>query len=937
MQCVVTQSLRNDRSILYVPRFARLDPRNARLSSRTGREGAALLEIRLLGHLEVTLDGTAVDVDTRKALALLSYLAIEESTTREVVATLFWHESSAERARAALRRTLSSLKSGVGAGTIDADRNRITLLAADVDARRFDSELATTATHGHESGDVCSRCLPHLEKAADLYRGDFLEGFSIRDAPDFEDWVRNVAESYRSKAGEAFNRLAIARASAGDYPGAIAAANRWIDLDELHEPAHRLLMLLNAWAGDRPGAVEAYRGFIAVLDRELGVPPLEETTDLYEAILDEDLPPAPGVRRRVQTYAPPAPASDLIDRVEEIGRLRGLLDQSETRGVVAVITGGAWMGKTRLLEELTASAPRHLVLAGRSHKMEQGLPYGVISQIVTAATTAIAELGETVPGWALNEASRIVPALTRNDRPAEPDRFGELRLLEAIHQLLSTLSTERPTLIVVDDVQWIDPASAAVLSYLAHRIGPDRALLLMARRASEPVNDQIGTLLEEAETIFLDPLEADDLDGLTENPGDVIARTGGVPLLVSEMLSGKGDAGEVSRYLELRLAGISDLSRQVLTTASVLGGSCDVPLLRETSGRSDDEVVDAIEELVEVGLLREAPDTDAIAFTLDSLEAVVYDSLSLTRRRLLHRRAAEAMSRRPRARADARVAAATARQYQLAGDPEAADWYVTAGELARHVYANEEAAVFYETALALGTEDAGKVHLALGEIAMTGGDYRTAIRELNTAAARSEDAALGVVEHRLGEVHRLIGRFGIAAEQFERAAASHPDPAELYSDWSLLEHRLGHADRAFELIERALGSAKGRNALARVHTVYGVVATDPAEAMSHLDLALELAGDDELVLMAALNNKAHLLSDIGDYEAAISMVDRAIEIASRTGHRHREGALRNLAADIYHRSGQRELSERTQTEAMELFAEVGTDSLEPEVWLLSRW
>ncbi len=89
----------------------------------------------------------------------------------------------------------------------------------------------------------------------------------------------------------------MAHAAQGDYGQAVIAVGRWIALDELHEPAHRLAMLLHAWAGDRAGAIQAYRDCVAALDRELGVPPLEETTELYEAILDEDLPPAPGVRR----------------------------------------------------------------------------------------------------------------------------------------------------------------------------------------------------------------------------------------------------------------------------------------------------------------------------------------------------------------------------------------------------------------------------------------------------------------------------------------------------------------------------------------------------------------------------------------------------------------------------------------------------------------
>ena len=104
----------------------------------------------------------------------------------------------------------------------------------------------------------------------------------------------------------------------------------------LHEPAHRLLMLLNAWAGDRPGALEAYRRFVAVANTELGVAPLEETTELYEAILDEDLPPAPGVRRRVVAHqaTAPVPVNGLLDRETEFSGLRAALDTVDDAGHV---------------------------------------------------------------------------------------------------------------------------------------------------------------------------------------------------------------------------------------------------------------------------------------------------------------------------------------------------------------------------------------------------------------------------------------------------------------------------------------------------------------------------------------------------------------------------------------------------------------------------
>lgn len=184
-----------------------------------------MLEIRLFGSPEVTVDSAHVEVDTRKAIAMLAYLPIEHSADREALAALFWADSSPERARAILRRTLSALRGGVGTDVIRADRNRVELVTgfrSDVD--QFDSAIEETRSHGHDANEVCQRCIAPLSRAADLYRGDFLGAFAIRDAPDFEDWARPITEAYRLSVGEVFHRLAMAHASTGDSPRAIEIA-----------------------------------------------------------------------------------------------------------------------------------------------------------------------------------------------------------------------------------------------------------------------------------------------------------------------------------------------------------------------------------------------------------------------------------------------------------------------------------------------------------------------------------------------------------------------------------------------------------------------------------------------------------------------------------------------------------------------------------------
>ena len=741
-----------------------------------------MLDIRLLGAPLVTKDGVPVAVDTRKAIALLSYLAVEKSADRETLAALFWGDAPPERARGTFRRTLSALRSAVGADAIEADRARVTLAAgyhSDID--RFDAALEETSTHDHDSSEVCPQCLTPLTTAAKLYRGDFLGAFAVKDAPDFEDWARPVTESYRLKAGDVFSRLAMALAATGDYTAAIEAASRWISLDELHEPAYRQLMLLNAWAGDRPGAIEAYRQCVAILDRELGVAPLEETTELYEAILDEDLPPAPAVRRPVKSVKPVAQPviGDMLDRSDPIATLRLAFERGLERPHFCLITGDSWMGKTRLIEHLGDEATTRgaIWVSGKAYRAETMIPYGVATQLLRPLVEAL-DTGK-LPAWAVEELARLDPKLATARASTDSERLGQVRLREAFLVLVESVAAVGPTVITVDDAQWLDTATASLLAYLIRRLDEASVLIVVSARETESLDPALlDTTVMPDDHIDLRPLEADDIR--VEFPDTdveaIVDKTGGIPLLVDEALASGGVAADslnLTRYLESRRHMLSDLALQVLTAAAVLDGMCDAALLRDTSGRTEDEIVDAVEELVGARMLREDPDGH-LGFSLDVMESVTYEATSLIRRRLLHRRAADALSGRPRSRTDARIAWAVAGHMRMAGADETAYWYRISGDLARAMFANAEATTAYENAIAHGHPDVGGIHLDLGELAMVRGDYQTATRELRTAASQVTGPDLARVEHRLGDLNRVLGRFDLAEESFTRAREKHP-------------------------------------------------------------------------------------------------------------------------------------------------------------------
>lgn len=227
---------------------------------------------RLLGPPRIEREGRVVSLDTRKAVALVAYLAIARRPVgRDEVAAVLWPSAERGRARAALRRTLSALMSALEgrALLVEGDTLAIDAASAWTDVAAFRSLV--------EGADVDS-----LRQAVDLYRGDFLAGFGLRDSVEFDDWQLGAAQDLRRELASALERLSNELAGS-DVDAAIEYARRWVELDPLHEEAHRALIRLHSRKGERAAAVRQYRECVALLERELGVSPDAETIRLYEA------------------------------------------------------------------------------------------------------------------------------------------------------------------------------------------------------------------------------------------------------------------------------------------------------------------------------------------------------------------------------------------------------------------------------------------------------------------------------------------------------------------------------------------------------------------------------------------------------------------------------------------------------------------------------
>lgn len=252
----------------------------------------AAFRLNLLGGYELlSRSRTPLSLPPKKAKALLAYLALAGSRphTRDKLAALLWADSTDSQARTSLRQALTAIRKALGQDDcIQTDTQTVAIVAAAwaVDAVEFEHSLAQGAQDA-------------LWRAAELYRGDLLDGFSV-DAPDFEHWIGTERERMRRLAVEAMSRLADDHAEHGQIERAIAAATRLIALDPLHEQTHRALMRLYLKQGRQAAALKQYQLCREILQRELRVSPEPDTDQLYRELLQ---------RRRADASRGPAAAA----------------------------------------------------------------------------------------------------------------------------------------------------------------------------------------------------------------------------------------------------------------------------------------------------------------------------------------------------------------------------------------------------------------------------------------------------------------------------------------------------------------------------------------------------------------------------------------------------------------------------------------------------
>src|SRR5712691_685096 len=409
------------------------------------------MDYRILGPLEA-LDGERQlplgGARQRRVLAIL-LLHGNETLTRDVIVDELWGESPPPTAGKVLQNCVSALRKELPADTIRtvSGAYELVLEPDELDRDRFERLLAEGRA-ALETGDP-AEASDQLRRALALWRGAPLSDLT------YELFTRDEIKRLEELHVAALEDRIEAELALGHHDELVPELEALVTKHPLRERLRGQLMLALYRAGRQAEALEAYRAARRTLLAELGIEPGHALRELEHAILAQ-VPALEVARRRARPVLRPgrAAASPLEGRADELGLLEaGLDDALAGRGRLFVVVGDAGTGKTRLADELASSAKARgaRILWGRGWAGGGAPPY-----------------------WPWTQALRDSLPDASSDEPE-----AQFRFFEAVTETLRAVATERPLLLVLDDLHAADEGSILLLEFVATAL-PEMAALVVA-------------------------------------------------------------------------------------------------------------------------------------------------------------------------------------------------------------------------------------------------------------------------------------------------------------------------------------------------------------------------------------------------------------------------------------------------------------------------
>lgn len=610
------------------------------------------VKVKLFNTPNVIKDDKKIKFPFTKAEALFYYLVVNKEATRDELVALFWGDSEEKIAKKNLRNAMYKIRKAFDMDIIISPQKSTVILNPDIE---IDSDLNIFLDDNDES--------------VNIYDGDFLKGFGVKNADEFENWLFSRREFYNDFYVSKLYELTDITIENGDYERAENYVKLLIAQDEFDERPYRILMNIYRELGVYNKAIDTYEKLRIILKRELGITPDIKTINIVNEIKR--------LRKAKEKENVKISNELFFGREMEIEILKrnfgAFIDYKAYRSIM--IRGEAGIGKTKLKDKFYEYIEDENIYIFKTncYQAEKGYFLKPWNEIFLSISNAIAQDNISISSTWRKMISYVFPLFDRenlveNRNPVEVlDTLKFSVIEEAIHGVLKNIVERRKIVFIFEDIQWIDDLSLSLLSSILLR---NRNILLIGTCRNghyEKINSLVTMLSSNdlIEIIELKRFSRDEVEEFIDKylqdqkinnniKEKIYKETDGNTFFLIEylnMLKNNGDfdkaiSPKMKDVLRSKFIGISEDGKKILNMACMFFDKVELDILSEMSGKDDFEIVEIVEQLQNKYIMKEIEgDEIAFAFTHQKLRDFVYYDLSSAKRRILHNKVGTIISK----------------------------------------------------------------------------------------------------------------------------------------------------------------------------------------------------------------------------------------------------------------------------------------------------